>query len=121
MFEEYLKQFTPLERQALARQGAETHPKIGRPWPLSRWPRVKPFVGHNLLARDRHGQGLRHGLELVCRWPCCSVSVVSSPRLIIRSRVDLETFSLAAASFLVTLTTLMSSLCSGCARRYQRR
>ena len=28
--------------------------------------------------------------QTVCRWPCCSVSVVSSPRLIIRSRVDLE-------------------------------
>ena len=62
-----------------------------------------------------------HEDQTVCRWPCCSVSVVSSLRLIIRSRVDLETFSLAAASFLVTLTTLMSSLCSGYARRYQRR
>ena len=59
--------------------------------------------------------------QTVCRWPCCSVSVVSSPRLIIRSSVDLEMFNLVAASALVTLTTLMSSLCSRYARRYQRR
>ena len=59
--------------------------------------------------------------QTVCRRPCCSVSVASSPRLIIRSRVVLDTFSLAEASFLVTLTTLISSLCSRCSRRYHRR
>ena len=48
--------------------------------------------------------------------PVAGCEVVGSPRLIIRSRVDLDIF-IVGASFLVTLATLMPALCSACARR----
>ena len=87
-----------------------------------------------LMSQNRHSWALgtrRAGVSSASlrtrapRWPVNCWLIAGggayTPRLIIRSRVELGTFSLAAASLLVTLTILMSSLCSGYARRYHRR